>query len=1284
MQRKERKMPALRRFLVCVVFILSIVTFPTFAFALNGDIDKVTMTYYKNGTKLYNQRVNHGDTITVDKGEEYSILIYSKNGEAPWEFKLYGSGSNYYEEESNGSFYIFTGLTEEDNYWAGVDTSGNWIIFDVEVGCQTQTYYRDADGDGYGNPSNSTSACSQPSGYVTNNSDCDDTDAKEHPGQTWYKDADGDGYSDSTMNTSSCTRPSGYKISSELTSISGDCKDDNAAVHPGAAEVCNGVDDNCNGSIDEGVKSTYYRDSDGDGYGDPGNTKSECTQPSGYVTNNSDCDDNDVKEHPGQTWYLDGDGDGYSNGTANTSSCTRPSGYKISSELTSISGDCKDDNAAVHPGAAEVCNGVDDNCNGSIDEGVEESTYYRDSDGDGYGDPGNTKSECTQPSGYVTNNSDCNDNDVKEHPGQTWYKDGDGDGYSDATTNTSSCTRPAGYKISSELTSISGDCKDDNAAVHPGAAEVCNGVDDNCNGSIDEGVEESTYYRDSDGDGYGDPGNTKSECIQPSGYVTNNSDCNDNDVKEHPGQTWYKDGDGDGYSDATTNTSSCTRPAGYKISSELTSISGDCKDDNAAVHPGATEVCNEVDDNCNGSIDEGVGSTYYRDSDGDGYGDPGNTQSGCTQPPVYVTNSDDCNDNDAKEHPGQTWYKDLDDDGHSDGTLNSTSCPRPEGYKLESELSSLTGDPDDLDPTVPLIDITQMNFGFSAHKDDGGLKSEIVSFNLTEEPSGKYSAAFNDSEGLPFNFLVEFAGGALFWETDVTGIGKAQGKGAILGSNINGREILLGAERPVMGVLNPNDLTSPDLTGFWSMTWTYAASGWTSDNGRTSDHVGFFADPTGNPHEYQGVFTNTKGTHTVTLKSDGNKVIWNTVGTGVYQSKGTGTYVEAGGSDTILGTFAGKSLSTSDANGRDLGKFYARFTPDPAGEVVVGSPGAWVYTNARFTVPILMDVGTDVLGSYSLKVVFGPDVVNIVEVTGGNTTEFSGAPTVGMNNVDGFVTVTGFQGGTASPAGIVHVANLVFDVVGIPGDATNLAFDTTWQYHDIGDPDFNPIDLTPVSGIVTIAPARVDLGNVSPMEVKTDDTLEVPISIDWGLNQIIRSYDFTISYDPAVFEATTVIGGTTAEFSGAPTFSIDNTLGEVSFNASNASTTSPVGFADVARISLKTISEEGETFLGLEVKDLLNSNSEDLGRYVEAAKVIIGPSGLCGDVNINDRVDIGDAMFIAQYLVGNRDASTLNLDCGDVNANGRVDIGDAMFIAQYLVGNRGCLCVGTGMEVCAP
>jgi len=284
---------------------------------------------------------------------------------------------------------------------------------------------------------------------------------------------------------------------------------------------------------------------DGDGFGDAGNTQQACAQPTGYVTNNTDCDDNDALEKPGQVWYTDQDGDDYSDG-ATLTQCLRPVNYYVATELAATSGDCNDNNAAINPAATEICNGIDDNCDGNLDNGVL-TTYYRDMDGDGFGDAGNTQQACAQPSGYVTNNTDCDDNDALEKPGQVWYKDHDGDDYSDGATLTQ-CLRPVNYYVATELAATSGDCNDNNAAINPAATEICDGIDNNCDGNIDEGVL-TTYYRDMDGDGFGNPAMTQQACAQPTGYVTNNTDCDDNDPFEKPGQVWYADHDGDDYSD---------------------------------------------------------------------------------------------------------------------------------------------------------------------------------------------------------------------------------------------------------------------------------------------------------------------------------------------------------------------------------------------------------------------------------------------------------------------------------------------------------------------------------------------------------------------------------------------------------------------------------------------------------------------------------------------------------------------------------------------------------------
>ena len=375
----------------------------------------------------------------------------------------------------------------------------------------------------------------------------------------YYLDADGDTYGAAGSSVNDCSQPSGY------VSDNTDCNDASSTVHPGATETCNSIDDDCDGSTDEGVQTTYYADADNDTYGNSTVTTAACSAPAGYVSNSTDCNDA---------------------------------------------------SASVHPGATETCNTIDDDCDGSTDEGVQ-TTYYADADNDTYGDLTVTTAACSAPTGYVSNSTDCNDA---------------------------------------------------SASVHPGATETCNGIDDDCDGSTDEGVQ-TTYYADADNDTYGDLATTTAACSAPAGYVSNSTDCNDASASVHPGATetcnsvdddcdgstdegvqttFYADADNDTYGDLTVSTSACTAPAGYVTNSS------DCNDSNNAINPAATETCNSIDDNCSGTADEGVTTTYYEDNDSDTYGSSTSSVQACSLPAGYVTNNTDCNDNNGSVNPGAT------------------------------------------------------------------------------------------------------------------------------------------------------------------------------------------------------------------------------------------------------------------------------------------------------------------------------------------------------------------------------------------------------------------------------------------------------------------------------------------------------------------------------------------------------------------------------------------------------------------------------------------------------
>lgn len=319
-------------------------------------------------------------------------------------------------------------------------------------------------------------------------------DVTVNPLITFFTDADGDGFGDLNTPQSACVQPAGTVTNST------DCNDNDASLNSVSSETCNNFDDDCDGNVDNGLNFVnYYNDADGDGYG-TGIATNLCSNPgAGYVTTDGDCDDTNNTISPGATeicnildddcdtqidedlplftWYVDNDGDGI--GTGNyTESCAFLSGY------ATIGGDCNDNDATISPVANEICNNVDENCDGVLNDGLWIAAYI-DADGDGYGDYGiSVDGLCELTTGYVGNNQDCDDS---------------------------------------------------NPAIYSSASEICDGLDNNCNGQIDDGLPFTNYFIDMDGDGYG-AGNVYMLCSNPGpGYVTNNTDCNDNDAAFNPG-----------------------------------------------------------------------------------------------------------------------------------------------------------------------------------------------------------------------------------------------------------------------------------------------------------------------------------------------------------------------------------------------------------------------------------------------------------------------------------------------------------------------------------------------------------------------------------------------------------------------------------------------------------------------------------------------------------------------------------------------------------------------------
>jgi hypothetical protein len=488
--------------------------------------------------------------------------------------------------------------------------------------------------------------------------DCDDSDPTIHPAAAEACDGvdqDCDGAIDEDFDFDGDGWLDEAETACATLGVPLDCDDAEPSVHPEAAEVCDGIDQDCDDPGDgSGLDEDF--DFDGDGYfdnGEPG-----CVSTWGAP---GDCDDADPLVSPDASEGCDG---------IDTDCDGALGASELDDDLDGLNecaGDCDDAASTVSPLAPELCDGLDNDCDGLVDADDPDS----DGDGDGYSgcttdcDDGNAAAFPGAPEACTDGlDTDCDGSQVDE------FLDTDGDEVPD-------CLDPDADGDGFAPISLGGaDCDDQDASSYPGAAEVCDGLDNDCTGGV------PADEVDGDGDGF-------VPCSPWSGEEgTDGGDCDDGSTSIHPGASEGCDG---------VDSDCSAGPSGDEVDDDgdgSAECEGDCDDRDVDIHPKAIEACDGSDRDCDGLLDAADPDT---DGDLDGVGR-------CDDPP-------DCDDDDPDSWPGaaETCADGLDTDCDGsvvDEFLDTDGDGTPDCIDADADgdgmaaVSEGGGDCDDLHATV--------------------------------------------------------------------------------------------------------------------------------------------------------------------------------------------------------------------------------------------------------------------------------------------------------------------------------------------------------------------------------------------------------------------------------------------------------------------------------------------------------------------------------------------------------------------------------------------------------